>query len=357
MILSKEVNQKIQARVINGVKTPHSSSYPVIVQDNDEYLLAVFTFFFSKDDIEAGTVSRPTLWTTADIESGEIKAEYQAKDNDFSDASYNVKYDIHSNKEYDTSKEYYEKAFEILDSVRKKILAEGVLDKTEYAKYMDMILANIPEEYKRFYIDLSVDYLDMNDDDKVNDKGDDIVVNDAEQLKEIVDAIQKLQKCFDDKIAQDEHKNSLFDNMHRELTKYQNGAMDKKIDSMAMDVIMLRDNVKRVIKRNENVEMTEDAFRKLIGQLKGISEELEDILYRESIESYIVVGDDVDVKKQKIIGTVDTDDESLHNKVAERGVEGFEKEDRVLRKENVKIYKYVEGTDDNESGETSSKEQ
>ena len=230
MILSKEVNQKIQARVINDVKTPHSSSYPVIVQDNDEYLLAVFTFFFSKDDIEAGTVSRPTLWTTADIESGEIKAEYQAKDNDFSDASYNVKYDIHSNKEYDTSKEYYEKAFEILDSVRKKILAEGVLDKTEYAKYMDMILANIPEEYKRFYNDLSVDYLDMNDDDKVNDKGDDIVVNDAEQLKEIVDAIQKLQKCFDDKIAQDEHKNSLFDNMHRELTKYQNGAMERAID-------------------------------------------------------------------------------------------------------------------------------
>lgn len=161
-------------------------------------------------------------------------------------------------------------------------------------------------------------------------------------LQTIQEALERLQKSFDDKIAQDEHKNSLFDNMHRELIKYQNGAIDKKIDAMAMDIIMLNDNVKKVIEQNTDVEVSEEIFKKLIRQLSGISEELEDILYRENIEPFSVVGDDVDVKKQKIIGTVETNDESLNNKIAERGVEGYEKEDKVLRRENVRIYKYVE---------------
>lgn len=201
--------------------------------------------------------------------------------------------------------------------------------------------------------------VDLQNEDKgdFNNAGNDMVQEerktgtkaDLEAINEIKDALTKLQKSFDDKIARDEHKNALFDNMHRELTKYQNGALDKKIDSMAMDIIILSDNVKKVIAQNGDAEANEETFKKLVRQLQGISEELEDILYRENIEPFSVPGDEVDVKKQKIIGTIDTDDESLNNKVAERGVEGYEKEDKVLRRENVKIYKYKESqeTDNN----------
>lgn len=113
-------------------------------------------FFFTREDIEAGKVDRPTVWAIADIETREIIEERQTKDIDFSDAAYDVKYNVRADGEYDTSRKYYDKAFKILDSVRSKIIKDGKFYKEEYQHYLNMILANIPKEYQRFYRDLSV---------------------------------------------------------------------------------------------------------------------------------------------------------------------------------------------------------
>lgn len=45
-------------------------------------------------------------------------------------------------------------------------------------------------------------------------------------------------------------------------------------------------------------------------QIKDIAEDLKYILYRQNIESYRVPGHDVDVRRQKIIQTLPTDDKS-----------------------------------------------
>ena len=58
------------------------------------------------------------------------------------------------------------------------------------------------------------------------------------------------------------------------------------------------------------------------------AEDLEDILYRQNIESYRVPGHEVDVRRQKIIQTVPTDDKSKDNLVAVRVADGYE---RVIR--------------------------
>lgn len=120
---------------------PHNTSYPVIYNEGGKYYLAVFTFFYSREDIEAGSVERPSMWAMADIETGEIIKEYETKIKEFSDAPYDVKYNIRSDVQYDTSKEYYDKAFVILDSVRARIINDGKFYK---------------EEYQCFYTDLSV---------------------------------------------------------------------------------------------------------------------------------------------------------------------------------------------------------
>ena len=141
---------------MGGVKTPHSTSQPIIHVENGIYYIAVFVFFYNKDDIEEGMIERPTLWAIADIETGEIVEERQTMEKEFSDAPYDVKYNVRSDAKYDTSKEYYDKAFAILDSVREKFISTGKLYKAEYQVYLDRILANIPKEYQRFYRDLSV---------------------------------------------------------------------------------------------------------------------------------------------------------------------------------------------------------
>lgn len=159
-----------------------------------------------------------------------------------------------------------------------------------------------------------------------------------------LDAVQQslatLQQTFDDKIAEDAHKNGLFDNMHRELTKFQNGAMDKIVDTMALDIIQLVDTTKGHIRVYEKKEPTEDNYKRLLRIVKGIAEDLQDILYRQNIESYRVEGHQVDVRRQKIIQTMPTDDQSKDNLVAVRAADGYEKDGKVLRPERIKIFKY-----------------
>lgn len=156
MNLSRNINVNFQNNILHAEKTPHSTSYPVIYQEKGKYYLSVFVFFYNREDIENGAVDRPTLWAIADIETGEIIEERDTKEIDFSDASYDVKYNVRADRQYDTSRKYYNEAFIILDSVRDKIIKTGKLYRAEYQYYLNKIVANIPKEYQRFYTDLSV---------------------------------------------------------------------------------------------------------------------------------------------------------------------------------------------------------
>ena len=165
------------------------------------------------------------------------------------------------------------------------------------------------------------------------------------KLDALQQAMAGLQQSFDDKIAEDAHKNGLFDNMHRELVRYQNGALDKIVDTIALDIIQLVDTTKGHVRVYEKKEATEENYKKLLRIVKGIAEDLEDILYRQNIESYRVPGHEVDVRRQKIIQTVPTDDKSKDNLIAVRAADGYEKGDKVLRPERIKIFKYEANPD------------
>lgn len=181
-------------------------------------------------------------------------------------------------------------------------------------------------------------------DEEVEEQGTESPIEEQEvvltKIEDLCKAVAVLQECFDDKIMEDAHKNQMFDNMHRELTSYQNGLLDKIINTMAMDIIQLVDSTKRNISIYEKEEPNEENYKRLLRNVKGIAEDLQDILYRQSIESYSVPGEVVDVKRQKIIQTIDTDDQSKDNLVAVRTADGYEKDGRVLRPERIKIYKY-----------------
>ena len=161
-----------------------------------------------------------------------------------------------------------------------------------------------------------------------------------EKLTALTEAVGALKECFDDKIATDTHKNELFDNMHRELTRYQNGALEKIVDTIALDVIQLVDTTKGHVRVYEKKEANEENYKRLLRIVKGVAEDLEDILYRQNIESYRVEGHEVDVRRQKIIQTVPTADQSKDNLIAARAADGYEKNGKVLRPERIKIFKY-----------------
>lgn len=165
-----------------------------------------------------------------------------------------------------------------------------------------------------------------------------------EKLDAVQQALATLQQSFDDKNAEDTHKNGLFDNMHRELVRYQNGALDKIVDTIALDIIQLVDSTKGHVRVYEKKEPTEENYKKLLRIVKGIAEDLEDILYRQNIESYRVAGHEVDVRRQKIIQTIPTDDKARDNLVAVRVADGYTEGDKILRPERIKIFKYEENS-------------
>ena len=163
------------------------------------------------------------------------------------------------------------------------------------------------------------------------------------KLDQLLAALEALQAQFGEKIAVDTHKNALFDEMHQELIRYQNGILDKIVETMALDIIQMADSTKRSLRLYEEKEPSEDNYRRLLRVIEGIAEDLDDILYRQSIEPYQVAGAQVDVRRQKIVQTVETDQQDRDNLVAVRVADGYEKNGKVIRPERIKIYKYSPG--------------
>ena len=155
-ISSAAADRKLRRAVLSGAKVPHSTSRPVIRRHDGKYCLAAFTFFYTKEDIQNGLCDRPTVITLADIMNGSVITEKETKEMEFSSAAYDVKYNVRSDAKYDTSKEYYDKAYAILDEVRRGYVEKGFIDDAKYHEYLDMIIANIPDDYRQFYRDLSI---------------------------------------------------------------------------------------------------------------------------------------------------------------------------------------------------------
>lgn len=162
-------------------------------------------------------------------------------------------------------------------------------------------------------------------------------------LENVKKQLNNLANLFDERIRYDEYKNNLFDNMHKELTDYRNEAHEKNIVSISLDIIQLMDAYTKIIRKFEEAEPTEENYKRLTSNFYGILEDLNDVLYRQSIESYQSQDNLVDVKKQKIISNVETDDITLDNTIAERIAPGYEKNGKIIRPEKIAIYKYKKG--------------
>ncbi len=156
----------------------------------------------------------------------------------------------------------------------------------------------------------------------------------------ILDGLSELLAGFKDKIRNDEHKQSLFDEMHSELQEYKKGMLDKLTLSMELDVIKLIDDVERSVSLFSARQQSPGDYSRLFAILAGVATDLEDLLYRQGVEPFRLSHDNVDVQKQKILSTTPTHDASLDKKVAKRMARGWEKQGKIIRPERISVYLY-----------------
>lgn len=161
-----------------------------------------------------------------------------------------------------------------------------------------------------------------------------------ENSETLLEQVSALNKKFDQKIKTDMHKAEMFDNMHKELTQYKNGLITQVINNILIDIIQIIDINDKNISLFENQDCSEENYEKIIKILKGISEDLTDVLYRQSVEPYTL--DEIDVKRQKILQVIPTNDISLDRTIAKKIVPGYEKNGKIIRPERISIYKYKE---------------
>jgi molecular chaperone GrpE len=150
----------------------------------------------------------------------------------------------------------------------------------------------------------------------------------------------KLQTEFDGKLKYDQHKEKIIDQLHREVQEYKNDLTKNLLRPMIVDIIHTIDDIGKLVNSHKKTPPAELNPQKLIRQMEDISADLEDILFRQGVEAFNSARPEYDAKRQKIINTETTGDQSKDKTVSKRNRDGYEWDGKVLRQEMVSVYIY-----------------
>jgi len=157
-------------------------------------------------------------------------------------------------------------------------------------------------------------------------------------LKALQESLLKLEEKFDKKIAEDTHKNGLFDKMYEELASYKKDLYAKLVGPFVNETISLLDDYERLIERIDSID-----YERLKKYVMGIPDDLENILDNNGVQRYTDDTEKFNPKTQRVVKTIPTGNLELENVIAERARKGYRWNGVMLKPEMVKIYKYKEG--------------
>lgn len=144
-----------------------------------------------------------------------------------------------------------------------------------------------------------------------------------------------LQKKFDGKIAEDEHKAQLFDKMYNELQSYKTDLYAKILKPFILSTITLLDDTNTFIgKLGENESALAEKY------LRTMPDDLIDILESNGVVLYEDDVDKFNPRTQRVVKQVPTDNPELDNFIVKRIRKGYNWNGINLKPELVWIYKF-----------------
>ena len=160
------------------------------------------------------------------------------------------------------------------------------------------------------------------------------------KLTELETQLKSLNNVFEQRLTYDKDKEKAFDLLYGELEALKENSAFDSVKSLYLDLILLLDRVESIKESitDQNLSTQSDAIK---GILTSVSEEVLEILFRQQIEIIqTVAGLSFDPTQQKAIQTQKTAVESENNKVFSIVRSGFRYGNRILRPEEVIIFKY-----------------
>jgi molecular chaperone GrpE len=100
-------------------------------------------------------------------------------------------------------------------------------------------------------------------------------------------------------------------------------------------------------RKYSDTDISEVDTAKLLKQFGNISEDLEELLIKNGIESFSIENDTVDFSKQKVIKTVTTCEQEKDKTVCDRLKKGFMMDGKIIRQEWISCYKYDNNNNSN----------
>lgn len=157
----------------------------------------------------------------------------------------------------------------------------------------------------------------------------------VEDMAGIKDKLDELSRIFERKIENDTHKAALFDKMYDELQSYKADIYAKILKPFVLSTITLIDDTNAFLGKLE-----ENDSRKAEKYLRGIPDDLLDILELNGVETYEEEGETFNPRTQKAMKSVVTDNPDLNKHIAKRLRPGYRWNGSILKPELVQIYKY-----------------
>jgi len=134
-------------------------------------------------------------------------------------------------------------------------------------------------------------------------------------------------------------KDDLISSMNDELTKYRDGMFEKLFKPILMDIISLREDLRKTSKAYEEKDIESVPKEKLIALLEDYTLDIADLLEKYNVSIYeSELGSEFIPIKQKIIKTIDGDEEQ-NAKIAKIISNGYILGEEVLSPEKVYVYK------------------
>lgn len=168
--------------------------------------------------------------------------------------------------------------------------------------------------------------------------------------EEIKNIQQQILQEFNTKLKYDEHKESLIDKLHSELQQYKADMIKSSMLPMIRDLIMVNDNILKLVDNYRAIDEPLDG-EEILNHLEAVTIDIDDVLFRQGVESYTLTEDKVEHLKQTIFQTVKTADQSKERHIAKRLRKGYQWDEQTIRKELVSVYVYDEAMKDEQDEE------
>lgn len=160
-----------------------------------------------------------------------------------------------------------------------------------------------------------------------------------EAINGLTEKMDGMNDLFAKKMMHTTHEEKIVDQMHAELQKYKEDMYSQLIRPVLIDIIGVRDSIKRNVKIKAALpEEEQKVDLKFFGDY---AYDLEDILDKNNVIIYSSKeGDSFTPIRQKVLKKIPTPVEELHGKIAESISDGYEFGGRVVVPEKVDVYLY-----------------